>query len=155
MKRFNFGACVLNDKIYVFGGQRYNESEENYFTREALDSVEIYDIATDKWSFGLNLPSTLYNTGICIYDNDFKCIYLCGTTECKYSGNTLFGFMFTSVFRLELISDANNDYKMKWTIVEHDVSNIKSNYRCIAAQLNTQRLHKLHTDIIHVNNYWK
>jgi hypothetical protein len=150
--RFNFGACLLNDKIYVFGGQRYNESEQNYFTREALDSVEIYDLNTKEWTFGTKLPSSLYNTGVCVYDNDNKCIYVCGTTECKYSGNTLFGFMFTSVFRLEFSNDVNNDTKMKWTIVEHDVSDIKSNYRCVSAKLNTRKIHKCNTDIETTNN---
>ncbi len=29
--RFNFGACVIGEKIYVFGGQRYNE-DSSYYT---------------------------------------------------------------------------------------------------------------------------
>jgi hypothetical protein len=128
-------------------GQRYNESDRNYFTREALDSVEIFDLKSREWSLGKKMPSSLYNNGVCVYDNDSKCIYLCGTTECKYSGNTLFGFMFTSVFRLEFSDDVNNETKMKWTVVEHDVSDIKSNYRCLAAKLNTRKLHKCSTDI--------
>lgn len=137
--RFNFGACALNDKIYVFGGQRYNESEQSYYTREALDSVEIYDTQTQEWSLGNDtMPNPLYNTGVCIYDDKNKCVYVCGTTECKYSGNTLLGFMFTSVFRLEFLRED----KMKWTVVEHDLSDIKSNYRCIAAKLNTRKLYK-------------
>ena len=93
------------------------------------------------------MPSTLYNCGVCIYGDDSKCVYVCGTTECKYSGNTLIGFIFTSVFRLEFINDLNNETKMKWTVVEHDVSDIKSSYRAIAARLNTRKLRKCHTDI--------
>ena len=85
--RFNFGACVLNNKIYVFGGQRYNESEQNYYTREALDSVEMFDLNTREWSMVIQMPSPLYNTGVCVYDDDFKCVYVCGTTECKYKTN--------------------------------------------------------------------
>lgn len=141
--RFNFGACTLNDQIYVFGGQTYNESEQSFYTREALDSFEIYDIKTQQWSQGTNMPSPLYNTGVCVYDEKNKCIYVCGTTECKYSGNTLLGFMFTSVFRLELLAEN----KMKWTVVEHDLSDIKSNYRCLAVRLNTRKLYKCETDV--------
>ena len=137
--RFNFGACVFNEKIYVFGGQRYNESEQSYYTREALDSVEIFDFKTRKWSMGVKMPNPLYSIGVCLYDDDFKCIYVCGTTECSYSGTTLAGFMFTSVFRLEV--DSNGE-KMKWTIIDKDVSEIKTNYRCVAARINTRKLHK-------------
>ena len=93
------------------------------------------------------MPSPLYNTGVCVYDDDLRCVYVCGTTECKYSGNTLIGFMFTSVFRLDIVNDLNNEIKYKWTVVEHEVSEIKSNYRCLAAKLNTKNIRKCHTDI--------
>jgi hypothetical protein len=164
--RFNFGACVLNEKIFVFGGQRYDESEENYFTREALDSVEVFDLKTQQWLTSLSqiikMPAPLYNTGVSVFDldvsdskNDTKCIYLCGTTECKYSNTKLFGFMFTSVFRLAITNttttndsnDSNDLGKFKWTVVEHDVSDIKTYYRCVAARVNTRKLHKFLTDI--------
>lgn len=138
--RFNFGACVLENKIYIFGGQRYNESE-SYYTREALDSVEIYDLDTREWSSGPTMPSSLYNTAVCKYDE--KSLYLCGTTECKFSGNTLIGFMFTSVFRLEFMNNTLNGNGTKWSVVEHEVTDIKSNYRCVATRLNTSKLNKL------------
>jgi N-acetylneuraminic acid mutarotase len=141
--RFNFGACVLSEKIFVFGGQRYDESEENYFTREALDSVEIYDLKSRKWKQGPKMPAPLYNTGVCVFDEQRKCIYVCGTTECKYSKTKLFGFMFTSVFRLEFIDEEIT----KWSVVEHDVSEIKTYYRCIAARVCSQKLHQFKTDI--------
>jgi N-acetylneuraminic acid mutarotase len=141
--RFNFGACVLADRIYVFGGQRYDESEENYFTREALDSVEIFDLDKREWSAGPKMPAPLYNTGVCVFDEQRKCIYVCGTTECKYSNTKLFGFMFTSVFRLDFVDEE----RTKWTVVEHDVSDIKTYYRCVSARVNTRKLHKFQTDI--------
>jgi hypothetical protein len=136
--RFNFGSCLIESQIYVFGGQRYNESEQSYYTREALDSVEVYNIKTNEWHTAVDMPSPLYNCGTIIYDDNKKCVYICGTTECKYSGSTLLGFMFTSVYRLEL----NGNDTMKWTVVEHDLTDIKSNYRCIAARLNTRKLYK-------------
>lgn len=146
--RFNFGACLIDQKILVFGGQRYDESEENYFTREALDSVEVYDLKTNKWLPGLRMPAPLYNTGVCVWVDEQpakKWIYLCGTTECKYSKTKLFGFMFTSVFKLEL--NENDNEMVKWSVVEHDVSDIKTYYRCIAARVGTKRLYKFNTDI--------
>ena len=170
--RFNFGACVLNDAhIYVFGGQRYNESSGSaYFTRESLDSVEIYDIAGDRWTRGARMPGSLYNTGVCV--DSTRCVYVCGTTECKYSSprlhgvgdgdgqrtaSSLFGFVYTSVYRLEIDDDDDatvlddNDVdertrqRMKWNVVEHDVSEIKANYRCVSLQLNVTRLTKAHS----------
>jgi hypothetical protein len=84
----------------------------------------------------------LYNTGVCKYDDHEKCIYVCGTTECRYSKNKLIGFMFTSVFRLEFKKNNDNTYETKWHVVEHDVTDIKSNFRCVAAKINTNKLHK-------------
>lgn len=137
----------MNEKIYVFGGQRYAESEEHYFTREALDSVEIFDFKTREWTAGVKMPAPLYNTGVCVFDDKNQSIYLCGTTECQYSGTTLFGFMFTSVFRLDFINGSNKETRTKWSIVEHDVSEIKAYYRCVAGRVNTRKLHKFHSEI--------
>lgn len=134
---------MLNDKLYVFGGQRYNESGAHFFTREALDSVEVYDFKTKVWTTSLKMPAPLYNTGVCVYDESNKSIYLCGTTECQYGGNSIFGFMFTSAFRLDFVNDINNKTKLKWTIVEHDVSEIKAYYRCVCARVNTRKLYKI------------
>lgn len=163
-KRFNFGACVIDGCLYAFGGQRYSESEEHYFTREALDSVEMLDLRGDhanaEWTFGPKMPASLYNTG-CFVPVEVtdtaspsasnkpppSSVYLCGTTECQYSGSTLFGFMFTSVFRLDFAHDLNNRTRLKWTIVEHDVSEVKAYYRCVGARVNTRKLTKFATDI--------
>lgn len=143
--RFNFGACVLNDKIYAFGGQTYAEAEMHFFTRKALDSVEVYDIKSNKWSFGAKMPMPLYNTGVGYYDEKFKSIYLSGTSESQYTGTTLFGYMFTSLFRMEFLDETGGQFK--WTIVENDVSDIKAYYRCIAAKVNTKKLYKFDTQI--------
>lgn len=145
--RFNFGACIHNDKIYAFGGQRYAESREHYFTREALESVEIYDPDTNSWTEGPKMPASLYNTGVCVCAHKNDSIFVCGTTECQFSGTTLFGFMFTSVFRLDFITDLKNDVRYKWTIIEHDVSDIKAYYRCVSASVNTRKLYKFNTQI--------
>lgn len=154
--RFNFGSCIVDDHLYAFGGQRYSESEEHYFTREALDSVEVYDVKNGgEWKLGPKMPASLYNTGCFVIDEQqpSKSVYLCGTTECQYSGTTLFGFMFTSVFRLDFCNEQlANKTKLKWTIVEHDVSEVKAYYRCVGARVNTRKLIKFSTDIRQINS---
>lgn len=84
--------------------------------REALDSVEVYDLNTKQWSLVDPMPAPLYNTAVC--QRDANTLYLAGTTECKFSGNTLIGFMFTSVFRLQWTDSG----KANWTVVEHEVT---------------------------------
>lgn len=115
------------------------------------------DHANAEWTFAPKMPASLYNTG-CFVPVDVadsqsssnkppSSVYLCGTTECQYSGSTLFGFMFTSVFRLDFTHDLNNRTRLKWTIVEHDVSEVKAYYRSVGARVNTRKLTKFATDI--------
>jgi hypothetical protein len=130
--RFNFGVVCIHEKIYVIGGQRYLESEQSFYTREALSTVEIYDVMLDQWSIGPSTPYSIYNTGICFVDDD---LYVCGTTEYKYDTNSVFGYMFTSIFKLNVLTG-------DWNIIEHDVTDLRSNYRCISAHLNTRKLKK-------------
>ena len=99
------------------------------------------------------MPASLYNTGCFVLGNeDPRSVYLCGTTECQYSGSTLFGFMFTSVFRLDFGHDINNHARLKWSIVEHDVSEVKAYYRCVGARMNTRKLVKFSTDVVQRSN---
>jgi len=78
--------------------------------------VEVYDIETKEWRLIEPMPAPLYNTAVCKYASNT--VYLAGTTECKFSGNTLIGFMFTSVFRLQWTETG----MLKWAVVEHEVS---------------------------------
>lgn len=132
--RFNFGMAVVNEKIYVIGGQRYLESQNSFYTREALSSVEVYDISCDQWSIGASTPHSIYNTGCCLLDNN---LYVCGTTEYRYdtSSSSLYGYMFTSVYKFDVLN-------CNWTIIEHDVTDLRTNYRCLAARINTRKLKK-------------
>lgn len=85
--------------------------------------MEIYNVTTGEWQImSEKMPQSLYNTGVCKYDDQEKCLYVCGTTECTFSGSTIMGFMFTSVFRLELTNHLLDS--SKWTIVEQDVRTI-------------------------------
>lgn len=145
----------------MFGGQRYSASEEHYYTREALDSVETYDLraANATWTLGPQMPASLYNTGCLVMPSGpHVSVYVCGTTERQYSGSSLFWFMYTSVFRLDLITSADPSAavselasvvrpRARWTVVEHDVSEVKAYYRCVAARLNTSKLIRLGSDI--------
>ncbi len=78
--------------------------------------MEVYDIETKEWRLIEPMPAPLYNTAVCKYASNT--VYLAGTTECKFSGNTLIGFMFTSVFRLQWTETG----MLKWAVVEHEVS---------------------------------
>ena len=129
--RFNFGVCCINENsIFVIGGQRYLESEQSLYTREALSSVEIYDIYSDQWSIGPSTPYPIYNPGICLIGND---LFVCGTTEHCYDNNSEYRYMFTGILKMDVIS-------REWTIIENNITDLRTNYRCISAQLNTRKL---------------
>ena len=66
--------------------------------------MEVYDLETKEWRLIEPMPAPLYNTAVCRYTANT--VYLAGTTECKFSGNTLIGF----------------SGKLKWAVVEHEVS---------------------------------
>lgn len=132
--RFNFGACVVGNRIYVIGGQRFIESDnESLFTRIALNSVEIYDIINDQWSIGPSVPQPIYNTSFLLSNNNQ--LFVFGTTECRTRESNMFGFIFTSLFKFDLSLD-------EWSLVENDITDVKSNYQCVSAKINTRKLHK-------------
>jgi hypothetical protein len=132
VSRFNFASCVVDDKIFVIGGQRYIESNQSFYTREALSSVEVYDIKADQWSIGASTPLQVYNTCVGVVDNSY--LYVCGTTEQTFDTNA-FGYMFTSVFRMSLSTG-------EWTVISNDVTDITTNYRCVLAKINVRKLRK-------------
>ncbi|MFB0841438.1 Kelch repeat-containing protein [Paenibacillus oleatilyticus] len=59
-------AAVVDGKIYVFGGYT-----GNYYTfngGSVIDSVEMYDPATDTWTKKANMPSSLASVSAVAYD---------------------------------------------------------------------------------------
>ncbi|KAJ8309135.1 hypothetical protein KUTeg_014009 [Tegillarca granosa] len=124
--RFNFGACVVDNEIYVAGGQIYSHSTHT-ITRDVLYSVEIFNIAENQWRQGPHLPEGIYNVGLYLVNG---ALYACGTTE-----NQRFGERRRRrniVCRLDFGSS-------HWEIIE-DVLSDKTNFCCIAAKLHTRKL---------------
>ena len=55
--RYSFGCCRVGNLVYVIGG-----TNEEYTT---LKSVEVYDLDTDTWSDGVDIPENLNNLHAC------------------------------------------------------------------------------------------
>lgn len=60
--RAGFRAAVIDEKIYVTGGELLTG------TSEALDSMEIYDPETDTWTDGSSLPRGLHGHPMVVLD---------------------------------------------------------------------------------------
>ena len=124
--RFNFGVCVVNDEIYVAGGQIYSHTSHT-INREALSSVEIYNVEENQWRQGPNLPNEIYNVGM-FHTN--SSIIVCGTTEHHRSAYRIVRYIV--VYRMNLA-------KSKWEEVESDLCDIRD-YSCVAAKMHTRKL---------------
>lgn len=124
--RFNFGCCVVNDEIYVVGGQIYSHSI-NTINREALNSVEIYNIQKNQWRQGPELKEDIYNVGLC---NIQGSLYACGTTE--YHRSVYRIYRYNVVYKLEI-------GKTQWKQIESDLCDIRD-FSCIAAKMHTRKL---------------
>ncbi len=124
--RFNFGACIVSCEIYVAGGQIYSHSSHT-INREALKSVEIYNIEHNQWRQGPDLPEDMYNVGVTQIGN---ALYACGTTEYHRSAYRI--YRYNVVYRLQL-------GKTDWEQVESDLCEIRD-FACIAAKMHTRKL---------------
>ncbi len=65
--RTNFGTAIVGDKIYVLGGH------DGYL--RTLDSVVVYDIATDTWSDVAPLPQAMHHPAVA---SDGKSVFVLG-----------------------------------------------------------------------------
>ena len=54
-RRDNPGAAVIDDLLYVFGGRTRNADGST--NNGALNTMEIYDLATEEWVFGASMPN--------------------------------------------------------------------------------------------------
>ncbi len=125
--RFNFGTCLVDDEIYVVGGQIYGHTSQT-INREALDSVEIYNIQQNQWRQGPNLAEQMYNVGLFLING---CLYACGTTEYRRSAYRI--YRYNVVYKLRLGA------KMAWEQVESDLCDIRD-FACISAKMHTRKL---------------
>lgn len=69
--RILFGACVVNNKIYVIGG----------WQNVTISSVEMYDPLTDTWVEKTNMPTKRGNISVSVIDNK---IYVLGGDKGMY-----------------------------------------------------------------------
>ena len=67
--RSAMAAALLDDKIYVVGGQGSKVKKDKI--------VEVYDIKSDKWTPGPSLPEPLDHLGMASYDGK---LYVVGGT---------------------------------------------------------------------------
>jgi len=77
--RSAMAAAVLDDKIYVVGGQGSKVKKDKI--------MELYDIKSDKWSKGTPLPEALDHLGMASYDR--KLYVVGGTHKYGYSNKLL------------------------------------------------------------------
>ena len=73
--RFGCSATVVNGKIYVYGGcSIWNKNNPG---RPYLNSIEVYDPATNQWSFAASMPAPrLYSAAVS--PTDYGPVYVIG-----------------------------------------------------------------------------
>ncbi|XP_060079210.1 kelch-like protein 28 [Ylistrum balloti] len=123
--RFNFGACIVDDEIYIAGGQIYSQSSHT-INRQALKSVEIFSVANNQWRPGPELPEAIYNVGLAVVN---MALYACGMTESARLTHPTYRNI---VCRLDFS-------RGQWDIIEQTLCDTR-NYNCIAAKLHTRKL---------------
>ncbi|XP_033734838.1 kelch-like protein 20 [Pecten maximus] len=126
--RFNFGACVVDEEIYVAGGQIYSQNSHT-INRQALKSVEIFSIANNQWRPGPELPEAMYNVGLAVVN---MALYACGMSESSRLTHPTYRNI---VCRLDFS-------RGQWDIIEQSLCDTR-NYSCIAAKLHTRKLLQL------------
>ena len=77
--RSAMAAAILDDKIYVAGGQGHKVKKDKI--------VEVYDIKSDKWTKGTSLPEPVDHLGMASYDG--KLYVVGGAHKYGYSNKLL------------------------------------------------------------------
>ena len=76
--RANFGIAVVDGKIYAFGGDTGSPSGNlippEIRTAYTLSTNEVYDPATDTWTFKTPMPTARALLGVAVYQNKVYCI---------------------------------------------------------------------------------
>lgn len=71
--RAGHAAVVVNDVIYVLGGERINSEDFS-----VLDSVEVFDPSTETWSYGVPMPLGLHGVPAVVIEGT---IFVVGGSE--------------------------------------------------------------------------
>lgn len=123
--RFKFGACLVHGEIFVAGGQIYSHASQT-ISREALKSVEIFNISDNQWRQGPDLPEEMYNVGLCMITG---ALYACGTVEYRRLTRSC---RYNIVCKLDFGTN-------RWMVIERMLSTTQ-NFECISARLHTRKL---------------
>ncbi|WAR18202.1 KBTB8-like protein [Mya arenaria] len=126
--RFNFGACLVGNEIYVAGGQIY--SHDSYtINREVLRTVEIYNLEANQWRLGPELPIDLFNVCLSVING---ALYASGIPEFKDEGPNNW---YNVVCRLDF-------GKNEWEIIEDSLCNVR-NFTCVVGKIHTRKFLKV------------
>lgn len=122
--RAEFGAVVINDSLYVIGG---NDGENK------LSSVEIFDFNTNKWQFGEDFPEDRKSMVTVAFDGY---ILLCGGVRTLIS----------RVNRAPRIVETKDLWKLDpkvglWSR-EAKFVQFANVHACVITEVNTKRLHE-------------
>lgn len=124
--RFNFGACIVDNEILIAGGQIYSHFS-HAINRDALRSCEIYNVKSNQWRQGPELPDEMFNVTLM----HINCaIYAVGMAE--YEPRPFRINRFNIVLKLDPSSN-------RWVKVESDLCDLRS-YSAVAAKLYTRKL---------------
>ena len=111
--RCNFGACVVEDEIFIAGGNIYDEMEKTI-----LDSVEIYNIQNNQWRQGPKLPYELDNVGLFLMSGSLFAYGIFSHCLVKYN----------RVMRLDL-------QKMQWEVMEVSLEHLREGLLSVLSRL--------------------
>ncbi|KAH3851436.1 kelch-like protein 12 isoform X2 [Dreissena polymorpha] len=126
--RFNFGACVVGDEIYVAGGQIYSHNTYT-INREVLRTVEIYNMDANQWRLGPELPMDLFNVSLAVIKG---ALYACGIPEFSDDGPS---HWFNVICRLD-------PGKNEWEVIEDSLCNVR-NFTCVVAKMHPRKFQKI------------
>uniref|UniRef100_A0A3B4UEF3 Uncharacterized protein n=1 Tax=Seriola dumerili TaxID=41447 RepID=A0A3B4UEF3_SERDU len=71
-RRAQFTCCVVDDVIYVTGGQHTRQDTD---THTSVASVEFYDMTTRAWRRGATMPRPLYGHASTVLDNSIYVVH--------------------------------------------------------------------------------
>lgn len=131
--RFNFGACILDGEIYAAGGQIYSHASYT-INREVLRTVEIYNMESNQWRLGPELPTELFNVCIAVING---AMYACGIPE--YKEELMTAQRYNVVCRLDLGTN-------QWQLIKDSLCNAR-NFTCVMAKMHTRKLHKVFSTV--------
>ena len=124
VSRAEFGATILNDELYVIGGCNGDIK---------ISSVEILNLATEKWRFGPDFPEDRKSMVAVTYEDS---VFVCGGIRTLIS----------RMSRMPRVVETRDMWKFDptsgvWSR-EAKLVQYANTHACIVAEMNTKRLHE-------------